>query len=189
MDAFDWYHVLTPLAIIVCSADFLLGFTIKPEFRSMKIQFFSKLSYLGCLLGWLIMLLAISVKSIDLLVKLSIISWLILMPSILLSAGCAVSKLRHPALHYFQQAIQLKNIFFKYLKFVSTVLLKLLQAVFVLIINFLSRRPNKKATQLEEDEKRRKESPYIFGGPFFGDPQQDAFGGIDPQRDKESASF
>ena len=189
MDAFDWYRVLTPLALIAYSANFLLSFTIKPEFRSMKLQIFSNMSYLGCLLGWLIMLLAISVKSIDLLVKLSIVGWLILLPSILLSAVCVFSKLQHDSSHFFQQATQLKNIFCKYLKFAVNILLKLLQAVTALIISFLSRKPNKKAIQLEEDEKRRKESPYIFGGQVFGNPAQNVFGGVDPERDKESSVF
>jgi len=51
----------------------------------------------------------------------------------------------------------------------------------------LSRKPSKRTLQILEEEERQKKSPYVFGGPVFGNPQQNPLGGVDPKHDQDSS--
>lgn len=181
MDAFDWYHLLTPLALIICCANFLLWMAIKPEHRSSLTRQLSYLSYLGCALGWFIMFIAVSLKSMDLLVKFSIVGWLILLPSIMLAAGCAISQLKHDKSHCFGLALQITALIFKSIKIIAIIFAKTLQAIFLFAFWFLSRKPSKEQIQLEEEEELYKKSFYVFGEPVFGESPRNVFGAIDPK--------
>lgn len=179
MDAFDWFHLLTPLALIAGVANFLAGLALKPEHRTDRCKKYSTIAYCGLGIGWLIMKIALTFKSMVLLTNIAIIGWLLLIPSLLLVIGCFLFRLKQDKQNFSLLAHKIINIIFLFIRGFLLTIKCIYKNALVFLLN----------TRTKKHEEIQEKSPYMFGGPVFGEPPQDMFGGVQPSNDKKSSPF
>jgi len=168
MDPFDWYHLLAPLTLVAISSNLLVGFALKPEHRSPRLNKLSNVGYLGCLLGWLTMAFGISLKSMGWLIKISILGWLLWLPSLCLIAFCCLRRLAQNKDHFSPLAINITHVIAKVFK----IILNLLKISLTLILQFLAKKPKYKMPESDELN-----SHDTMGGPhIFTKPPDNIFG-------------
>lgn len=171
MNAYDWYNVLTPLALLAGCLNVLMGISLKPEYRSAKIRKFSIMGYCSMAIGWCIMFFATTfLKSKPILMtNIAIVGWLLLLPSLILVTVCLFTRLRNKKENFSLPAQKVGFLLYKLLKICCVAFV----AIVTVGITFLSHRP-KKQNSFDEDNINTFESN---GGPhIFTDPPENILG-------------